>query len=128
MVNFGPRETVPEVFAGRLFHVHNPSVTLMRTTPDENAEIGERMAGVLRRASGPVVVLIPSRGVSALDAPGKPFHDPRADDALFRALADGLSGHPGVRVEFRDEHINDRSFAEAAARTLLGLLAPLPSR
>jgi uncharacterized protein (UPF0261 family) len=124
MVNFGPRETVPEKFAGRRFHVHNPSVTLMRTTPAENAALGARMAEVLRHARGPVVVLFPRRGVSALDAPGGPFHDPEADAALLNALADGLSGHARVRVEVRDEHINDPSFADAAARTLLDLLRP----
>ena len=123
MVNFGPRETVPERFAGRRFHVHNPSVTLMRTTPEENAAIGARMADVLGRATAPVVVLVPRRGISALDAPGQPFHDPKADEALFQALAGGLAGHPYVRVEFRDEHINDPAFADAAARALLGLLA-----
>jgi uncharacterized protein (UPF0261 family) len=116
---------VPERFAGRLFHVHNPSVTLMRTTPTENAALGARMAGVLRGATSPAVVLIPRLGVSALDAPGRPFHDPEADAALFQALAGSLSGHPYVRVEIRDEHINDPPFADAAARTLLELLTPV---
>jgi uncharacterized protein (UPF0261 family) len=128
MVNFGPRSTVPETFAGRRFHLHNPSVTLMRTTPEENAAIGARMAAVLGRATGPVVLLIPRRGVSALDTPGQPFHDPQADAALFNALTGGLAGHPSVRVEVRDEHINDRSFADAAARTLLDLLAHIRAR
>jgi uncharacterized protein (UPF0261 family) len=127
MVNFGPRATVPEKFAGRRFHIHNPSVTLMRTTAEENAALGAKMAGVLRGSSGPVVLMIPRRGVSALDAPGKPFHDPEADAALFNTLADGLAGHPLVRVEVRDEHINDRAFADAAARNLLGLLVTLHS-
>src|SRR5262249_47696185 len=79
MVNFGPIATVPERFAGRTLHVHNPTVTLMRTTPAENAALGARIAGVLGRATGPAVVLIPEGGVSALDAPGKPFYDPEAD-------------------------------------------------
>jgi uncharacterized protein (UPF0261 family) len=130
MVNFGPRETVPERFAGRLFHQHNPNVTLMRTTPDENAAIGRRMAEVLARSRGPVVVLIPEGGVSALDAPGKSFHDPDADAALFDALAGGLAGVPQVRVVRRPEHINDPSFADLAARSLYQLLRanPDPSR
>jgi uncharacterized protein (UPF0261 family) len=123
MVNFGPRETVPERFAGRRFHVHNPSVTLMRTTAEENAAVGARMASILRRAAGPVVVLIPERGVSALDAPGQPFHDPDADRALFGALREGLAGSSQVRVETRDEHINDPEFADTAARALARLLA-----
>jgi uncharacterized protein (UPF0261 family) len=123
MVNFGPRSTVPERFAGRLFHVHNPSVTLMRTTAEENAELGRRMASVLDRANAPMVLLIPLRGVSALDAPGQPFHEPAADAALFEVLTRGLDGHPWVRVVVRDEHINDPAFADAAAAELLTLLS-----
>jgi uncharacterized protein (UPF0261 family) len=123
MVNFGPRATVPERFAGRLFHVHNPSVTLMRTTPEENAALGRRMAEVLGRAEAPLVVLIPRGGVSALDAPGQPFHDPVADAALFGALAAGLAGHRRVELVFRDEHINDPAFSAAAASSLLKLLS-----
>jgi len=122
MVNFGPRPTVPDRFAGRKLHIHNPSVTLMRTTAEENSKLGTRIAEVLSRATGPVVVLIPMRGVSALDAPGQPFHDPEADAALFHALETGLSAHPSVQLVKRDEHINDASFAEAAAQTLLELL------
>ena len=122
MVNFGPRETVPERFAGRRFHIHNPTVTLMRTTPEENAELGRRMAAILARATGPTVVMIPRGGVSAIDAPGQPFHDPAADVALFEALQRGLAGHPSVRVVVRDEHINDPAFAEAAAGELMGLI------
>jgi uncharacterized protein (UPF0261 family) len=122
MVNFGPADTVPERFAGRTFHVHNPSVTLMRTTPEENASLGAWMARALGRARAPAVVMIPLRGVSALDAPGQPFYDPGADGGLFGALKEGLRGHPFVRVEVRDEHINDPAFAEAAARNLLELM------
>ncbi len=125
MVNFGPRTTVPERFEGRLFHVHNPSVTLMRTTPDENAALGRRMVEVLARAQAPLVVMIPGRGVSALDAPGQPFHDPAADAALFEALSSGLAGHAWVRLVVRDEHINDPGFADAAVAQLLELLAKL---
>jgi uncharacterized protein (UPF0261 family) len=123
MVNFGPRATVPERFAGRLFQVHNPSVTLMRTTAEESAELGRRMVSVLGRATVPLVLLIPRRGVSALDAPGQPFHDPAADAALFEALTRGLDGHPWVRVVTRDEHINDPAFADAAVAELLALLS-----
>jgi uncharacterized protein (UPF0261 family) len=123
MVNFGPRTTVPERFEGRLFHVHNPSVTLMRTTPDENAALGRGMADVLRHAETNLTVLIPSRGVSARDAPGQPFHDPAADAALFDALAGGLAGHRWVEVVFRDEHINDPTFSDAASARLLELMS-----
>jgi uncharacterized protein (UPF0261 family) len=124
MVNFGPRSTVPERFSGRLFHVHNPSVTLMRTTPEENTNLGGRMVEILGRAHAPMALLIPLRGVSALDAAGQPFHDPVADRALFDALVQGLSGHPWVRLIVRDDHINDPAFADAAAATLLELLDP----
>lgn len=123
MVNFGPVATVPDRFSGRLFHVHNPSVTLMRTTPDENARLGAGMAAILSRATTPMVVMIPRRGVSALDAVGKPFYNPEADAALFDAVVRGLDGHPTVRLDVRDEHINDPAFADAAARTLLELLS-----
>lgn len=122
MVNFGPRETVPERFRGRLFHVHNPSVTLMRTSVEESRALGRRIARVLARSTGPTEVLVPLGGLSALDAPGQPFYDPEADTALFEALSEGLSGHPNVRLIFQEEHINDPSFAEAAARTLLDLM------
>ncbi len=123
MVNFGPMATVPERFAGRKLHVHNPNVTLMRTTAEECDAIGRHMASILRRAWGPTVVMIPRQGVSALDAPGQPFWDPDADAALFGALTQGLAGNPNVRVEQRNEHINDPSFADAAAIELRKLLA-----
>jgi uncharacterized protein (UPF0261 family) len=127
MVNFGPMSTVPEGFRRRRLHVHNDAVTLMRTTPEENAALGERIAAILGRASGPVAVLIPRGGVSAIDTPGRPFHDPVADAALFDALALGLASHRQVRLIDRAEHINDPAFAELAALTLLELM-PMTSR
>lgn len=126
MVNFGPKSSVPERFRGRTFHQHNEAVTLMRTTPDENAALGARIADVLGRSSGPVAVFVPRGGVSALDAPGRPFHDPAADAALFEALGCGLEGRPSVRLVERDEHINDPAFAEAAARGLIELMTTPP--
>ena len=84
------------------------------------------MARTLSKATSPMVVLIPARGVSAIDAPGMPFHDPAADRALFRAIEEGLTGHPFVQIEVRDEHINDPSFADAAARHLIHLMALSP--
>ena len=122
MVNFGPAATVPSRFAGRRFHVHNESVTLMRTTPDENAALGAWIVRVLSRSTRPAVVMLPLRGVSALDIAGGPFEDSEADARLFQTIASGLKGHPWVRVEARDEHINDPTFAAAAARNLLGLM------
>jgi uncharacterized protein (UPF0261 family) len=127
MVNFGPRATVPDRFVGRLFHRHNPSVTLMRTTPEENAAIGERMGEILSGATAETVVMLPLRGVSALDAPGQPFHLPEADAALFRALHDRLDGLTRVSVLDVHNHINDPEFAELAAMTLhLLLTSPRP--
>ncbi len=118
MVNFGPLETVPDRYRGRKLHIHNPNVTLMRTTAAECAILGQRMAEILSRANGPVVVLIPRGGVSALDLPGQPFHDPEADARLFDALEAGLSGASHVEVIVRDEHINETSFAERAVLEL----------
>ncbi len=89
MVNFGPRDTVPARFEGRLFFVHNATVTLMRTTRDESAELGRRVAAKLVAASGPTVLMVPRGGVSALDAHGQPFGDVDADQALFDAVSDG---------------------------------------
>ncbi len=83
MVNFGPRDTVPARFAARRFVLHNPNVTLMRTTVDENRAMGHWIAGRLNLMQGPVRFLLPTGGVSMLDAPGQPFHDPEADSALF---------------------------------------------
>ena len=86
MVNFGPRATVPERYAQRLFVEHNPQVTLMRTTPEENARMGAGIADRLNQMTGPVRFLLPEAGVSALDAPGQPFHDPVALAALTARL------------------------------------------
>ena len=114
MVNFGGRETVPARFAGRNLHVHNPQVTLMRTTPEENRAIGEWIAARLNRMEGPVRFLLPLKGVSAIDAPGKPFHDPQADAALFDAVRATFKPGPRRALVAVDAHINDPAFAEAA--------------
>ncbi len=87
MVNFGARETVPERYRGRLFYEHNPQVTLMRTTADENAALGRWIGEKLNAMEGPVRFLLPEGGVSLIDRPGEPFYDPSADAALFEALA-----------------------------------------
>jgi uncharacterized protein (UPF0261 family) len=117
MVNFGPRETVPEQFKDRRFHQHNPTVTLMRTTPEENDRLGQEIAQKASAARGPTAVLVPLRGVSAIDREGQPFWWPEADAALFQSLRNWMS--PAVRLIELDLHINDPAFAEAAARTLL---------
>ncbi|TDB92067.1 UPF0261 family protein [Actinomadura sp. 7K534] len=116
MVNFGPRETVPERFEGRVLYVHNPTVTLMRTTPEEMAELGRRVAAKLAAATGPAALFVPLGGVSALDAPGMPFHDPAADEACFAAMAGAVDG--AVETERLDVNINDPSFGRAMADRL----------
>ncbi|MEU4833887.1 Tm-1-like ATP-binding domain-containing protein [Streptosporangium sp. NPDC023615] len=121
MVNFGPLETVPERFADRLFYVHNPTVTLMRTTAEEMAELGRRVAAKLRAATGPVALFVPRGGVSALDTPGAPFHDPKADQACFEALADGVRDS-AVQVEELDLHVNDPAFGRAMADRLHAMI------
>jgi uncharacterized protein (UPF0261 family) len=112
MVNFGAVDTVPERFAGRLLHVHNPQVTLMRTTADENVAIGRFIAAKLNRCDGPVRVLLPEGGVSLLDAPGQPFFDPEADAALFETIERELLPGPRRLVERVPANINDAAFAE----------------
>jgi uncharacterized protein (UPF0261 family) len=121
MVNFGPRELVPERFDGRNFVVHNPTVTLMRTTVEENAEIGRRIGAKLAAATGPVAVVLPAGGLSGIDAPGKPFHDPEADAAAFAAVREGVAGS-AVEVIESDRHINDPGLGRDAARTLHALI------
>ncbi|MGQ0702473.1 MAG: Tm-1-like ATP-binding domain-containing protein [Gemmatimonadales bacterium] len=120
MVNFGPPETVPARFAGRTLYRHNPSVTLMRTTAEECREIGRRIGLQLSRATGPVALMLPLRGVSMLDAPGQPFRDPAADRALFEALR--TQAGPRVVIRELDRHINDPEFAALAADELLAML------
>ena len=120
MVNFGAPDTIPAQFRDRRLYRHNPSVTLMRTTPEECREIGERIATQLNRAKGPVVVLIPERGVSMIDKDGQPFHDPVADESLFAALRANLRAD--IRVRALDAHVNDAEFAHALADELLALL------
>ena len=117
MVNFGPRDTVPEEFEGRQFHVHNPQVTLMRTTPEENAELGEIIAGKLNAATGPTALFLPLGGVSMIDVEGEDFYDPEADDALFDALRAHVDRGTIELIEL-DHPINDDTFAEAMAEKL----------
>lgn len=120
MVNFGPPETVPERFRDRRFYQHNPTVTLMRTTPEENDRLGKEIAHKASAARGPTAVLLPLRGVSAIDAEGKPFWWPEADHALFQSIRNWIS--PDVKLLELDLHINDPAFADTAARTLLELM------
>ena len=120
MVNFGPREDVPERFEGRTFVVHNPVVTLMRTTPEENAELGRRIGEKALGARGPVALVLPLRGVSGIDAEAGPFRDEEADAALFEAVRRTVAGSPAgdVRIVECDAHINDPGFGARSARLL----------
>jgi uncharacterized protein (UPF0261 family) len=121
MVNFGPRSTVPDKFSGRQLHVHNPSVTLMRTTPEECARLGEIIADKLNAATGTTTLIVPLRGVSAIDREGQVFFDAQADRALFDALRRTIGDQVSL-VEL-DMHINDPEFADAVADQLLANLS-----
>ncbi|MEI6161282.1 MAG: Tm-1-like ATP-binding domain-containing protein [Roseococcus sp.] len=114
MVNFGAKETVPAPFAGRNLYVHNPQVTLMRTTVEENRAIGAFIVQRLNRMQGPVRFLLPLGGVSAIDVPGMPFHDPTADAALFETIRAGFIPAPNRKLIEVPAAINDRAFADAA--------------
>ena len=116
MVNFGARDTVPPQFEIRKLYVHNPSVTLMRTTPKESAELGRQIAKKLSAARGPVALFIPLRGVSAISSEGGPFYDPEADAALIGALRENIGAN--VEVHEMDANINDPQFAKAMAAKL----------
>ena len=120
MVNFGPPETVPEKFAGRRFYRHNPTVTLMRTTPEENDRLGKEIAEKASAARGPTAILVPLRGVSAIDKDGQPFWWPEADAALFQSLRNWISPH--VQLIELEHHINDPHFAEIAVNTLVSMI------
>jgi uncharacterized protein (UPF0261 family) len=120
MVNFWAPESVPEKYRDRLFYQHNPNVTLMRTTPDENRELGLRLAEKLNASKGPVAVYLPLRGISVISATGQPFYWPEADQALFHAIKERL--RPEISLYELDVNINDPAFAEAVAEGLLQLL------
>lgn len=113
MVNFGAMDTVPDKFKDRNLYVHNAQVTLMRTTPDECAEIGEWIANKLNQSTGPVRFFLPLGGVSMIDAPEMPFHDPEADAALFDAIESTLEESDDRKLIKLDYHVNDQEFADA---------------
>jgi len=121
MVNFGPPETVPPQFEGRNLYVHNPTVTLMRTTPDECAELGRTIGRKLSGAQGPTVLFVPLKGVSMIAVEGQPFHDADADAALLGGLHETLGD--SVEVHELDTDINDPEFAVAMADRLHELIA-----
>ena len=116
MVNFGPFETVPAEFRDRLLYRHNPTVTLMRTTPEECATLGRVIAEKLNQARGPLTVFVPLKGVSLIATEGQVFYDPPADEALFGALREHLD--PDFDLRELDLDINDPAFAQAMADRL----------
>ena len=120
MVNFGPRDTIPGKFAGRLFYEHNPQVTLMRTTPDECYDLGRILAEKANLSTGPCSLLIPTRAISVISAPGQFFHDPSADQALFAAIKSNL--RKDIDLQEISASVNDFEFARLAAETLLAFL------
>jgi len=117
MVNFGEQASLPKQFADRRLYVHNPQVTLMRTTPAECAELGRLVATKLNASRAPVTVLIPREAISVISAAGGPFHDPEADTALFSALETSL--RPDIPRTSLDCDINDPAFARACVEALL---------
>jgi uncharacterized protein (UPF0261 family) len=123
MVNFGAPDTIPERYRGRKFHVHNPQVTLMRTTVEENERMGRWIGERLNQMDGVVRFFLPEGGVSALDARGQPFWDPDADAALFRALEHTVRQTGNRQLIRIANNINDPDFAAAIThtfRTLFG--------
>lgn len=120
IVNFHAFETVPEKCKNRTLHRHNPNVTLMRTNPKECEEIGRRIAEQLNKAAGPVVLILPLQGLSAIDKPGKPFYSPEANQALFDSLHKHIK--KDIPIIDEDAHINDPEFADLIAEQLLKLI------
>jgi uncharacterized protein (UPF0261 family) len=128
MVNFGPSATVPEKFRARTFVAHNANVTLMRTTRDENRAVGQWIAERLNLMDGPVRFLLPEGGVSLLDAPGKPFHDPEADHALFEAIEKTMRQTSRRSVARVNSNINDPLFVEAALAAFASITPAISRR
>ncbi len=120
MVNFWAPESIPRKYRERLFYRHNPEVTLMRTTPDENRELGRRLAERLNASTGPIDVYLPLKGISVISAPGQPFYWPEADEALFASLKQNL--RPEIPVHELELNINDSAFSDAVAERLLQML------
>ena len=121
MVNFGAMATVPDSFRNRRLHAHNSHVTLMRTTAEENRQFARWIAAKLNKADAPFRILVPEQGISSLDAPGQPFHDPEADAALFDELESAVVPAPGRSIDRLPFHINDPAFAQALVAAFLSL-------
>ncbi len=120
MCNFWAPSTVPEKYKDRTFYHWNPNVTLMRTTPEENARMGEIFAEKLNKATAPVAFYVPMQGFSEVDAPGQPFWWPEADQAFLESLQKHL--RPDIEVCVMDLNVNDPAFSGAVANRLLDML------
>jgi uncharacterized protein (UPF0261 family) len=121
MANFWAPETIPDKYAGRLFYNWNPNVTLMRTTPEENGELGRILAEKANSSRGPVAVYLPLQGVSILDSPGGEFWWPEANAALFAAIKENL--REDIPLFELDNNINDEAFAKAVTEQLLAFMS-----
>ena len=121
MVNFGPIDTVPEKFKNRNLYKHNPTVTLMRTTVEENIKFGQKIAEKLNASFGKTVLILPLKGVSMIDAPGQPFYGSKEDEALFDTLKNNIDKDK-VNIVEMDNNINDKAFAQRAAEELIKML------
>jgi uncharacterized protein (UPF0261 family) len=128
MVNFGAWDTVPERFRSRRLYRHNPTVTLMRTTPEECRAIGAFIAAKLNAMRGPLRFLIPEGGVSAIDRPGQPFFDAEADRTLFAAIEQSFRAGPDRKLQRLPLHINDEAFADALVAAWQELSMTTPTR
>jgi uncharacterized protein (UPF0261 family) len=128
MINFGAWDTVPERYKGRRLYRHNPTVTLMRTTVDENRAIGEFIARKLNAMTGPVRFLIPEGGVSAIDKPGQPFHDPEADRVLFTTIEQLFRPGADRKLQRLPLHINDDAYADALVAAWHEIATPAATR
>ena len=124
MVNFGGMETVPEQFRNRNLHVHNAHVTLMRTTPYENRQIGQWIATKLNRSTAPFTLLLPEGGVSMLDIDGQPFYEPAANEALFETLEQQVNQSDIHRIIRLSHHINAPEFAASAVKEFERIVEP----
>ena len=125
MVNFGAMDTVPNRYKTRLLHRHNPQVTLMRTTPEENKQMGKWIAKKINGSSAPVRLFIPLKGISALSVFGQPFHDPEADRALFESLRQNIHQTEDRRMIELNCDINSTQFAESVEREFRALCGPV---
>jgi uncharacterized protein (UPF0261 family) len=121
MVNFGAPDTVPSQFEGRVFYEHNPNTTLMRTTAEETAILGERLGQLVSSAQGPTAVFLPLRGISAIATEGMAFHDPESDRRLFEAIRANITNEAVELIEI-DTDINDPTFARAMGAKLVELI------